>query len=76
MTETVKWQEVDSSNIVKVGRVVLGDKPVLLVVFHNGTAYAYFGVTRQRAVAMMHSDSVGKYLNQKIKGHFDYTRVV
>lgn len=75
MTEKVKWRDVESSNIERVGWGTFGHSEVVLVEFKDGRAYAYIGVTRQRAVAMIRAASVGRYFARWIKGHYDYLRI-
>jgi hypothetical protein len=47
----------------------------MVVAFHDGSVYAFPGVSRQRAVAMVYAPSVGRYLNQRVKPHFQAWRV-
>lgn len=65
-----------SSNVVWVGRP-RGGEPLMLVKYktrgvapmehHKSRTYGYVGVSRQRTVAAIHAESVGKYINRKIK---------
>jgi hypothetical protein len=48
----------------------------MLVRYKSGKTYGYTGVSRQRAVALafrrrLWGRSIGKYVNQVIKPHFD-----
>lgn len=61
----------DSSNVQHVG----WKDGALYVLFKGGALYMYDGVSRQRAVACALADSVGKYLNQKIKPTYSCTRL-
>jgi hypothetical protein len=70
----VNVREVDSSNVDSIAWPVSGE-PLMIVTYRNGGVYGYLGVTRQRAVAAAHSSSVGKYIAQRIKGHFEPVRL-
>lgn len=61
---------MDSSNIQYVG----WKDGSMFVLFKGDSLYRYEGVSRQRAVACALAESVGKYLNQKIKPNYSYTR--
>lgn len=68
----IDWTDVDSSNI----RSVAYDKDTetLCVHFHNGGLYTYGDVDQEVYVSLVHAESVGKYLNQKIKGVNPYIK--
>lgn len=74
MQNVINWRTVDSSNVRQVGWPSTGES-LMVVRFKNGQAYAYLGVTRQRAVAATYSPSVGRYINQKVKPVFPSLRV-
>ena len=63
----INWRLVESSNVDAVGWDKSGN---MYVTFLNGTMYRYIGVSRQRAVAAAYADSVGSYINKKIKPFF------
>lgn len=63
------FRVVDSSNVDRIGWPVTGE-PLMLVHYHHGGEYGYIGVSRQRAVAAAHAESVGQYIHEKIKGHY------
>lgn len=65
---------LDSSNVKWLGWPVSGE-PTMVVEFKNQSRYAYIGVTRQRAVAMAYAPSVGSYLAQRVKPHYEVVRL-
>ena len=67
----ITWRLVESSNIEAVGWSTNG----LWVEFKTGAIYYYRGVSRQRAVALAHAKSVGRYLNNKIKPEYQAERI-
>lgn len=66
----LEWTDVDSSNVDAVAY----DEPShsLVVLFTNGGLYSYDDVEMQVYVEMVHAESVGKYLNQMVKGRYAY----
>lgn len=75
MTETVKWRDVNSSNIERVGWCNVGNTPCIVVAFKDGRSYLYVNASRQRAIAMARAASVGRYFARKVKGKYDYMRI-
>lgn len=67
MDAEVRYRYVASSNVEWVGWDAAGN---LYLKFKSGGTYAYVGVGRQKAVAMAHSPSVGRYFHRKIKGKY------
>jgi hypothetical protein len=65
---------LDSSNVEWLGWPVTGE-PLMVVEFKGHARYAYIGVTRQKAVAMAYAPSVGRYLNERIKPHYEVVRL-
>jgi hypothetical protein len=65
---------IKSSNIDWIGWPVTGE-PMLVVQFKGGGRYAYLGVSRQRSVALAHHASSGKYINERIKPHFEVVKL-
>jgi hypothetical protein len=61
----------DSSNIKFVGWTHDG----IIVGFKGEAVYLYRGGSRQRAVAMAYAASVGKYLNARVKPHYEAVRL-
>jgi KTSC domain len=68
----IRWRNVQSSNILAIG---WDDESHMYVRFGGHTLYRYDGVSRQRAVACSRAQSVGRYLNQKIKPNFQAVRI-
>lgn len=58
---------VESSNIDWIGWPRIGKEKLMFVQFRGGVRYVYFGVSRQKAVAMANADSSGEFLNRRIK---------
>lgn len=46
----------------------------LTVEFNNGSRYNYYDVPETIVKDMQFAESVGKYLNSKVKGHYRYAR--
>ena len=46
----------------------------LMVTFKNGTNYTYWDVTLEDYLTMITSESIGKALNQIIKGKYEYKK--
>lgn len=70
--QEVSWRPVDSSNVEKIG----WDKHQgMIVTFKSGAVYLYHGCSRQRAVACAYAPSVGSYINEVIKPHYDCTKI-
>lgn len=65
--ESVRWLSVDSSNVEAVG---WDRHRNMYVIFKGGGAYVYPDVSRQRAVACAYAQSVGTYINRRIKPNF------
>ena len=62
---------VDSSNVESIGYDA--DTQELHVSFVNtGRTYVYYGVDQWVFDEFMQSDSKGSYLNNSIKGNYDY----
>jgi hypothetical protein len=66
-TTTVKSSTIDSLHYDS------GDKN-LMVTFNHGVTYTYFNVTMEDYLALITSDSIGKALNQIIKGKYNYVK--
>lgn len=62
----VNFRLVASTNVDRVGWPVSGE-PLMIVEFKSGERYGYLGVPRQKVVACANAESVGRYLNTKIK---------
>ena len=46
----------------------------LLVSFKHGVTYSYFEVTMEDYLALISSESIGKALNQIIKGKYEFKK--
>lgn len=73
LDDSRKRIQVYSSNVSSVGYDPIEN--ILEVEFKNGTVYQYFDVPEDIYLEMMHADSVGKYLNNTVKGKFQYTKI-
>ncbi|MEQ8935461.1 MAG: KTSC domain-containing protein [Amphiplicatus sp.] len=69
----MEMHSVDSSNIEAVGYDA--ESQTLQVEFKSGATYQYFDVTQELFDGLMIAPSVGKYLNDHIKGTYRYSRV-
>ena len=67
------WASVDSSNVDALKYDPQGGD--LHVRFKNGSEYIYEGVDPDLVEALFHSSSVGRFLNENIKGTFTHRRV-
>lgn len=66
------WTDVGSSNVQSV--TYHPESRTLGVLFTNGGLYSYDGVEEDVYVSMVHAESVGRYLNQMVKGRYAYLR--
>jgi hypothetical protein len=66
-------QAVKSSNIKSVGYDA--EAQALEVEFNNGSLFQYEGVEPREYVAMLNSESVGKFLNTAIKPNHNVSKV-
>lgn len=64
---------VDSSNANYVG--YNPKKKLLYVEFRGGALYRYSGVPKVIFEGLQQTDSFGRYLNQKVKGKYDFVKV-
>lgn len=67
----MELREVLSSNIRKVGY----NEGDLVVEYLSGTKYRYKKVPREIYEAMLESDSKGRFMNNSIKGKFEYEKM-
>ena len=51
------------------------DTKDLTVQFRNGAIYAYSSVPKEVYEGLLHAGSAGQYLNQAVKGQYEYRRV-
>lgn len=52
------------------------DQQVLRIGYQSGTVYHYFGVPEQVYLDMKSAPSKGSFLNQYIKGHYHYKKIL
>ncbi len=70
----IAWTLVESTNIVAIGYDV--EEAELHVQFNSGTEYVYLAVEPEVVAFFLNSPSKGRYLNDNIKGKYEYRRVV
>ncbi|TET43042.1 MAG: KTSC domain-containing protein [Dehalococcoidia bacterium] len=70
---TVTWESVESTNIDMIGYDE--DNSQLHVKFRSGAEYVYNEVPPAVYQEFLDSDSKGKFLNERIKGRYNYARV-
>ena len=63
----VWWEPTESAESNPVGD--------LIVEFRNGSKYVYHGVTQDVALQMALSPSTGKFLNEQVKGRYEYQQL-
>jgi hypothetical protein len=63
---------VTSSNIAEVG--YSDQDQVLELLYTSGLTYQYFEVPRRVFEELLQAESIGRYVNANIKGHFRYAR--
>lgn len=66
----IQFTEVQSSNIISIGH----DGTNLYVNYKSGT-YKYENVDKSVYESLLTSESKGKFMNEHIKGRYNYTRV-
>ncbi len=69
----MEMTNVDSSNVESVGYDE--DSSTLQVEFINGGMYQYFDVPEDVFIGLRDADSVGRYLSDRIKGTYRYSKV-
>lgn len=70
-----RWRTpVASSSIASVGYD--DEASTLELAFHSGGVYRYADVPRDVYEGMLAADSKGRYFHERIRGRFDYRRVV
>lgn len=70
----LKWVETDSSNINRVAHHAASK--TLAVEFRNGGLYTYADVDEPTYYNLIGAESIGRYLNQVIKGLHTYEHFV
>lgn len=66
----IQFTEVKSSNIISVGH----DGTNLYVNYKSGT-YKYENVDKSVYESLISSESKGRFMNENIKGRYNYSRV-
>lgn len=66
----IQFTEVQSSNIISIGH----DGTNLYVNYKSGT-YKYENVDKSVYESLLTSESKGRFMNEHIKGKYNYTRV-
>ena len=66
----IQFTEVKSSNIISVGH----DGTNLYVNYKSGT-YKYDNVDKSVYESLLSSESKGRFMNENIKGKYNYSRV-
>ena len=70
---TISWQPVESSNIDQIGYD--DETEELHVLFNSGKEYIYHGIPADVHEKLLDAESKGKYLNQYIKGAYEFAPV-
>lgn len=65
--------EINSSNLKSASYDT--ETSLLTIVFNNGSIYEYENVPWEMFTKFRMNESQGKFLNQKIKGTYSYTKV-
>ncbi len=68
--ENIQFTPVQSSNIISVGH----DGTNLYVNYKSGT-YMYENVDKSVYESLLSSDSKGRFMNEHIKGRYNYSRI-
>jgi len=74
MTRTIKWKQVDSSNVDAVAYDEATQ--TMCVKFLGGGLYSYEAVGIGIFTSLENADSVGGFLNRVIKPYFSYNKWV
>lgn len=70
--ENIIFKSVESSNIESVG---YDDTTSSMYVKYKSGTYKYDGVEKSVFESLLTSTSKGKFMNENIKGQYNYTRV-
>ena len=65
--------QVSSSNVMEVGYDP--QTTTLEILFKGGNVYQYFDVPEHHYHGLVTAESIGRYLNENIKGIFRYARL-
>jgi hypothetical protein len=69
----MKLISVRSSSIRRVGYEV--DQRILYVQFIDGDLYEYFDVPVGDFIDLLHAESIGWFVNKRIKSYYDYRKL-
>jgi len=69
--EGLSWVTVDSSNL---DAVAMGED-TMYIRFNGGRVYAYTNISPTIYADLIGADSVGRYFNANIKGHYEYEEI-
>lgn len=69
MTKDIEFVKVESSNIEQVGYD--NEDSVLFVEYKGGARYSYSKVPQKIYVQLLEAESVGRFMNEEIKGTYD-----
>lgn len=69
--ENIQFISVNSSNVKEVGH----DGTNLYVRYNSGT-YVYENVDKSVYESLLNSESKGKFMNENIKGRYNYSRII
>jgi len=69
----ISWSTAESSNIAMLGYDA--NTSELHVKFHSGAEYVYIGVPQEVFEGFLGAPSKGRYLNEAIKGVYEYYKV-
>ena len=70
--KNINFTPVQSSNVISIGYD--NETSSLYVNYKSGT-YKYDGVDKSVYESLLTSDSKGQFMNENIKGQYNYTRV-
>lgn len=71
--KNIKFESVQSSNILSVG---YDESTKNLYVNYKSGIYKYENVEKSVYESLMSSESKGRFMNEKVKGTYQYTRLV
>lgn len=69
--ENIQFISVNSSNVKEIGH----DGTNLYVRYNSGT-YVYENVDKSVYESLLNSESKGKFMNENIKGRYNYSRII
>lgn len=73
MSKKLHFEQVASTNIGAIAHDAVAGE--LHVQFKNGSHYVYAGVPRTTYEKMRSAESVGKFLQEHVKGKFDHRKL-